>query len=87
MRYSRLNRGPVSPRSCHGNSDIPRVRAVPILEGGGKDAVFAIHGAGMCVRGVGRCLENLVVPALIEEGLSDMDQATGVRDERAEADG
>jgi len=39
----------------------------------------------MCVRGVGRSLEHLVIQALIEEGLSDVYQVTGVRNERSEA--
>ena len=41
----------------------------------------------MRVRIVGGGLEHLVIPALVEEGLSDMHKATRMRDERAETKG
>ena len=39
----------------------------------------------MFVRAVGRSFEHLIVPALVEKGLSDMHKSAGVRDECAEA--
>ena len=84
LRYSTLNRGPVSLRSCHRKSDIPCVRAIPILEGGGENAIIGVVGTRVGVRGVGRGFKHLVVPALVEECLPHMHKGTGVRDKRAE---
>ena len=37
----------------------------------------------MCVGTVRRSLEHLIIPGLVEEGLSNVHERTGVRDERA----
>ena len=87
LRYSRLNPSPVNLRSYRYKSHIPCVRAVSIFGGRGEDGVLAVRHARILVRGVGRGFEHLVIPALVEEGLSDMYQVTGVRHKSAGAKG
>lgn len=85
LTYSRLNRSPVNLRTYRYKPDIPCVCAVSILERCTEDRVLAVRGAVMFVRGIGRGFEHLVVPAFVEESLSDVYQATRVRDESAKA--
>ena len=65
-------------------SDIPRVRAVSILESRVENAILAVQRAVVYVRAVWLGLEHLIIPAFVEERLSNVHEATGVRDEGAE---
>ena len=62
---------------------LPCVRVVPVLEGRCQNRILIIRGARVCIRGVGRGVEHLIIPRLFEEGLSDMNEATGVGNNRA----
>jgi len=85
--YSRLNRKlgqpPTLPLSI---GHLRRVGIVSVSGGPGKNSVLAVRCTIVLVLGVGRGSEHLVIPGLIEEGLSDMHNAAGVRDERAGAE-
>lgn len=63
--------------------DLPRVRVEPVVEGPGHNRILGVCGAREGIRGVWRGFEHLIIPSLVEEGLSDMQNAAGVRDERA----
>jgi len=87
LRYSRLNPSPVNLRSYRYKSHIPCVRAVSVFGGRGEDGVLAVRGARIFVRGIGRGFIYLVIRAIVEEGLADVYQVTGVGDESAETKG
>ena len=76
-----------SPTQSQWTRHLPRVRVVSIIESSSENGIGAVQGALIGVRTVGRGFEHCIVPALVEEDLSDMHYGTRVRDERAEVKG
>ena len=72
----------------HGyRSDVLRECAVSVPERLGENIVLSVQGTLVGIRGVGCGSVHLVIPSLLEEGLSDMQNGTGVRNESAEVKG